>query len=139
MADCVFCRIVARQIPAAVVWEDTHTLAFMDIGQVNPGHVLVALKAHVENVYLLDEAQAGAVFRSAARVARAIRSAFSPAGLSIYQANGPAAGQTVFHFHIHLVPRHEGDGMSLAWPVKNPPREKLEAHAAQIRAALSSA
>ena len=92
MTDCVFCRIVARQIPAAVVWEDAHTLAFMDIGQVNPGHVLVALKAHAENVYLLDDDQAGAVFRSAARVARAIRSAFSPAGLSIYQANGPAAG-----------------------------------------------
>lgn len=139
MADCVFCRIAARQIPAAVVWEDTHTLAFMDIGQVNPGHVLVALKAHAENVYALDDAQAGAVFRSAARVARAIRLAFSPAGLSIYQANGPAAGQTVFHFHIHLVPRHEGDGMGLTWPVKNPPREKLEAYAAQIRAALSSA
>lgn len=139
MTDCVFCRIVARQIPAAVVWEDAHTLAFMDIGQVNPGHVLVALKAHAENVYLLDDGQAGAVFRSAARVARAIRSAFSPAGLSIYQANGPAAGQTVFHFHLHLVPRHEGDGMSLVWPAKNPPRDKLEAYATQIRAALSSA
>lgn len=139
MTDCVFCRIVARQIPATVVWEDAHTLAFMDIGQVNPGHVLVALKAHAENVYLLDDDQAGAVFRSAARVARAIRSAFAPAGLSIYQANGPAAGQTVFHFHLHLVPRHEGDGMSLAWPVKNPPRERLEAYAAQVRAGLSSA
>jgi histidine triad (HIT) family protein len=138
MTDCVFCRIVAGQIPATVVWEDAHTLAFMDVGQVNPGHVLVALKAHAENVYALDDTQAGALFRGAARVARAIRSAFSPAGLSIYQANGPAAGQTVFHFHIHLVPRHEGDGMSLTWPVKNPPREKLEAYAAQIRAGLSS-
>jgi histidine triad (HIT) family protein len=138
MTDCVFCRIVAGQIPATVVWEDAHTLAFMDIGQVNPGHVLVALKAHAENVYLLDDTQAGAVFRSVARIARAIRSAFSPAGLSIYQANGPAAGQTVFHFHIHLVPRHEADGMSFTWPVKNPPREKLESYAAQIRAGLSS-
>ena len=136
MSDCVFCRIVARQIPATVVHEDGQTLAFMDIGQVNPGHVLVALKAHAENLYALDEAQAAAVFRTTARVARAIRAAFAPEGLSVYQANGKSAGQTVFHFHIHLVPRHEGDGMSLAWPVKNPPREKLEEYASRIRAKL---
>ncbi|HKX38814.1 MAG TPA: HIT family protein [Burkholderiales bacterium] len=136
MSDCVFCRIVAGSIPATRVHEDEHTVAFMDIGQVNPGHVLVALKAHAENVYALDDAQAAAVFRAAARVARGIRAAFQPQGLSVYQANGQSAGQTVFHFHIHLVPRHEGDGMALTWPVKNPPREKLEEHAAKIRAAL---
>jgi histidine triad (HIT) family protein len=134
MADCVFCRIVAKQIPASVVHEDEHTLAFMDLGQVNPGHVLVAAKAHAENVYSLDDAQAAAVFRSVARVARAIRAAFAPDGLSVYQANGKAAGQTVFHLHVHLVPRHEGDGMNLIWPAKNPPREKLEEYAAKVRA-----
>jgi histidine triad (HIT) family protein len=134
--NCVFCKIVAKQIPASVVYEDPDTLAFMDLGQVNPGHVLVALKAHAENVFALEETQAAAVFRSAARVARAIRDAFLPAGLSVYQANGKPAGQTVFHFHIHLVPRHDGDGMALSWPVKNPPREALEACAAKIRGAL---
>lgn len=133
MTDCVFCRIVARQIPATVVHEDEHTLAFMDLGQVNPGHVLVAVKAHAENLYALDDAQAGAVLRAAARVARAIRDAFRPEGLSVYQANGKAAGQTVFHYHVHLVPRHEGDGMALTWPVKNPPRQELEEYAAKIR------
>ena len=137
MSDCVFCRIVARQIPATVVHEDADTLAFMDIGQVNPGHVLVACKAHVENVYGLQDAQAAAVFRAAAKVARAIRAAFDPPGLSIYQANGTPAGQTVFHFHLHVLPRHDADGMQLVWPVKNPPREKLEAYAAQIRARLA--
>jgi histidine triad (HIT) family protein len=136
MSDCVFCKIVARQIPATVVHEDADTLAFMDIGQVNPGHVLVACKAHVENVYGLQDAQAAAVFRAAAKVARAIRAAFDPPGLSIYQANGKPAGQTVFHFHLHVLPRHDADGMQLVWPVKNPPREKLEAYAAQIRARL---
>lgn len=136
MADCVFCKIVAKQIPATVVHEDEHTLAFMDIGQVNPGHVLVALKKHAENIFALDEAQAAAVFRSAARVARAIRGAFEPQGLSVYQANGAAAGQTVFHLHIHLVPRYEGDGMALTWPVKNPPREKLVEYAQKIKAKL---
>jgi len=136
MSDCVFCKIVAKQIPATVVHEDEATLAFMDIGQVNPGHVLVACKAHVENVYGLEDAQAAAVFRSAARVARAIRAAFNPPGLSLYQANGKPAGQTVFHFHLHVLPRHEADGMQLTWPVKNPPREKLQEYAAQIRAQL---
>jgi histidine triad (HIT) family protein len=136
MSDCVFCRIVAKTIPATVVHEDEHTLAFMDIGQVNPGHVLVAVKKHAENIYALDEAQAAAVFRSAAKVARAIRGAFEPQGLSVYQANGKAAGQTVLHLHIHLVPRFEGDGMELTWPVKNPPREKLVEYAEKIKAKL---
>ena len=136
MSDCVFCKIVARQIPATVVHEDEHTLAFMDLGHVNPGHVLVAVKKHADSLYALDDAQAGAVLRAAAHVARAIRDAFAPHGLSVYQANGKAAGQTVFHYHVHLVPRYEGDGMALSWPVKNPPRDKLEEYAAKIRSRL---
>jgi histidine triad (HIT) family protein len=139
MSDCVFCRIVAGQIAATRVYEDERTLAFMDIGQVNPGHVLVTVKAHAENLYALDDEQAAAVQRTALRVARAIRAAFAPQGLSVYQANGGAAGQTVFHYHMHLVPRHAGDGMALSWPVKNPAREELEKHAARIRAKLVTA
>jgi histidine triad (HIT) family protein len=138
MSNCVFCKIMAKQIPASVVHEDERTLAFMDLGQVNPGHVLVAAKAHAENLYELSEADAAAVFRAAARVARAIRTAFAPPGLSVYQANGKPAGQTVLHFHLHLVPRHDGDGMELTWPVKNPPRETLEQNAAKIRGALAA-
>ena len=137
MSDCVFCKIVAGQIPSTRVHEDEHTLAFMDLGQVNPGHVLVAVKKHAENLYALDDAQAAAVARACTRVARAIREAFKPEGLSVYQANGKAAGQTVFHYHVHLLPRHAGDGMELTWPVKNPPREKLEEYAAKIRAGLA--
>jgi histidine triad (HIT) family protein len=137
--NCIFCKIVAKQIPATVVYEDADALAFMDIGQVNPGHVLVAAKAHAENIYALDDAQAAGLFRAATKVSRAIRDAFAPGGLSVYQANGKAAGQTVFHIHIHLVPRHEGDGMALTWPVKNPPREALEGYAAKIREKLSKA
>jgi histidine triad (HIT) family protein len=137
MSNCVFCRIVAKEIPAAIVYEDGETLAFMDAGQVNPGHVLVAVKGHAENLYELNDAQAGALLRTAARVARAIRDAYQPQGLSVYQANGKAAWQTVFHYHMHLVPRHEGDGMALTWPAKNPPREKLVEYAGAIRRALA--
>lgn len=136
MADCVFCRIVAGGIPAAKVCEDVDTIAFMDIGAVNPGHVLVATKAHVENIFGLDDAQAAAVMRTTARVARAMRAAFAPEGVNLFQANGRAAEQTVFHFHIHVLPRWSGDGMRLAWPVKNPAREELAANAERIRAAL---
>ena len=138
MSDCVFCKIVAGQIPSTLVFEDAHALAFMDLGQVNPGHVLVAVKKHAENLYALDDAQAAALAKASVRVSRAIRDAFKPEGLSVYQANGKAAGQTVFHYHVHLLPRHAGDGMELTWPVKNPPREKLEECAGKIRAGLAS-
>ncbi|HYF59654.1 MAG TPA: HIT family protein, partial [Burkholderiaceae bacterium] len=133
MSDCVFCWIVARQLPASMVHEEEHALAFMDLGQVNPGHVLVAAKAHVENVYGLHAEQAAGIAGATLRVARAIRAAFAPQGLSVYQANGKAAGQTVFHYHVHLVPRYENDGMALTWPVKNPPREVLEGYATKLR------
>ena len=136
MTNCVFCRIVAKEIPAAIVHEDEHTIAFMDAGQVNPGHVLVAAKGHAENLYELNDTQAGALLKTAARVARAIRAAFNPPGLSVYQANGKAAWQTVFHYHMHLLPRHENDGMTLAWPAKNPPRETLGEYAERIRAKI---
>ena len=136
MTDCVFCRIVAGQIPSTRVYEDEHAVAFMDIGQVNPGHVLVAVKKHAANLFELDEAQASAVARASRSVALAIRAAFEPEGLSVYQANGKAAGQTVFHYHVHLLPRHAGDGMELTWPVKNPPRETLEGYAQRIRVKL---
>lgn len=136
MTNCVFCRIVAKEIPAAVVHEDDLSIAFMDAGQVNPGHVLVVAKSHAENLYELDDAQAGALLGAAARVARAIRAAFKPEGLSVYQANGKVAGQTVFHYHMHLVPRHANDGMTFTWPAKNPPRDALAEYAAVIRREL---
>jgi histidine triad (HIT) family protein len=136
MSDCVFCKIVSAQIPSTKVHEDGLTLAFMDIGQVNPGHVLVAVKPHVENICGLDDRLAAAVFRTAAHVARAVQKAYAPDGVTLYQANGSAAGQTVYHFHLHIVPRYDKDGMHLTWPAKNPPREQLEVNAAKIRAAL---
>jgi histidine triad (HIT) family protein len=136
MTNCVFCRIAAGEIPASMVYEDEHTLAFMDLGQVNPGHVLVATQTHVENIFGLDDELAAAVFRTTARVARASRAAFGAPGMNLFQANGTAGGQTVFHFHVHVLPRWEEDGMSLSWPVKSPPREILEGYAERVRKAL---
>ncbi len=136
MTDCVFCKIVRGEIPSTKVHEDEHTIAFMDIGHVNPGHTIVALKAHVETIYGLDDTQAAAIFRTATRIAKAAKKALSPAGMTLLQANEVAGWQTVPHFHMHVLPRHDGDGAALTWPAKRPPREDLERYAAQIRAAL---
>jgi histidine triad (HIT) family protein len=123
--DSIFTRIVRREIPAAIVCEDEHTIAFMDAGQVNPGHVIVATRRQVETVLDLDDELAGALFRMAARVARAVDRAFHPAGLTLLQANRPAGWQTVPHVHIHVLPRHEGDGVGLTWPRKEPSMDVL--------------
>ena len=136
MTDCIFCKLVAGQIPSTRVYEDEHTLAFMDLGHVNPGHVLVAVKKHASNVFELEIPQAEALGRAVLKISKALKKAFEPEGLSVYQANGKPAGQTVFHYHVHVLPRHAGDGMELTWPVKNPPREKLEEYAAKIRGRL---
>ena len=136
--QCIFCRLVAGEIPAATVYEDRLTIAFMDIGQVNPGHVLVASKRHAVTLLDLTPDEAGAVMRTAQRVAQAVQSAFDPEGISLFQANGAAGGQTVFHFHLHVLPRHAGDGVALAWPRKEPGAQALQTYAAQLQAALQA-
>ena len=133
--QCLFCRLVAGEIPAARVYEDARTLAFMDIGQVNPGHVLVAVKRHGA----ITPEDAGAAMQTAQRVALAVREAFDPPGLTILQCNGVEGDQTVFHFHIHVVPRHGDDGVGLSWPRKEPPMAQIEGYAERIRAALAGA
>ena len=134
--QCIFCRLVAGEIPSSRVYEDDLTIAFMDIGQVNPGHVLVAVKRHAATLFDLTEEEAGAVMRTARRVALAVREAFDPPGLTLLQANGREGDQTVFHFHIHVVPRHGDDGIALSWPRKDPPAAQLEEYAERIRKQL---
>ena len=136
--QCIFCKIVAGDIPAAKVYEDALTVAFMDIGQVNPGHVLVASKRHAVTVLDLTPEEAAAVMQTAQRVAAAAEVAFAPDGITLFQANGAAGGQTVFHFHLHVLPRHAGDGVALAWPRKEPGAQALQTYAAQLQAALQA-
>jgi histidine triad (HIT) family protein len=136
MENCVFCRIVRGELPASKVYEDEHTLAIMDLQSVNPGHMLVLVKPHRDNIYALDDELAGAAMKTAARMARAAKAAYGCEGVTLLQANEPAGAQTVFHFHIHVLPRWTGDGMELAWPAKNPSREALAEMAEKLRAAL---
>ena len=135
---CIFCKIVAGEIPAAKVYEDALTVAFMDIGQVNPGHVLVASKRHAVTVLDLTPEEAGAVMQTALRVAQAAESAFAPDGITLFQANGAAGGQTVFHFHLHVLPRHDNDGVALTWPRNTPTAQELQRYAAQLQAAMQA-
>jgi histidine triad (HIT) family protein len=137
--QCVFCRIAAGELPAARVYEDELTFAFMDIGQVNPGHVLVASKRHAATLLDLTDAEAGVALQAARRIGLAVKAAFDPPGLMLLQANGREGEQTVFHFHLHIVPRHAGDGMTLGWPHRNPTPEALQADAARLRAVLKPA
>jgi histidine triad (HIT) family protein len=135
--QCIFCRLVAGQIPAAKVHEDALTVAFMDIGQVNPGHVLVATRRHGATLLDITPEEAAAVMQTAQRIARAVQAVFDPPGLTLLQANGREGDQTVFHFHMHVVPRHAGDGIALSWPRKEPPAEVLQGYAERLRAALA--
>ena len=133
MTDSVFTRIVRREIPAAIVFEDEQVIAFMDAGQVNPGHVLVATKRHAATLLDITPEEAAAVMQTAQRVAQAVRRAFDPPGLTLLQANGREGDQTVFHFHMHVVPRHAQDGIALTWPRKEPGLEALREYAERIR------
>ncbi len=134
--ECIFCRLIAGEIPAAKVYEDELTLAFMDIGQVNPGHVLVAVKRHAATLLDLTPEEAGAAMQTAQRIAQALKASFDPPGITLLQANGKEGDQTVFHFHLHIVPRHGNDGIALSWPRKDPPREVLEEYAGRLRERL---
>ncbi|WP_216829389.1 HIT family protein [Alkalihalobacterium elongatum] len=114
--NCIFCKIVQGEIPAAKVYEDEHVLAFMDISQVTKGHTLVIPKVHQENIFELDEEVASHLFSVVPKIANSIKKQFNPVGLNIVNNNGEAAGQTVFHYHIHLIPRYgEGDGFGAVW------------------------
>lgn len=111
--DCIFCKIIAGDIPSYKVYEDDDVVAFLDITQGTKGHTLIIPKTHIRNVYDLDEKTATAVFRVVPILANAIKKAFNPIGLNIVNNNDQPL-QSVFHFHIHLIPRYENDGMVLS-------------------------
>ena len=136
--DCIFCRIVAGEAEASIAYEDDATMAFMDVGQFHPGHTLVVPKRHIPDILALDEATGSALMAAIARVARAVRAAFAPDGINVWQSSGAAAGQEVFHLHFHVLPRWAGDGLlQFRPPRKRPARAELDGQAAKIRGALS--
>jgi histidine triad (HIT) family protein len=111
--DCIFCQIVAGHAPAAKIAESEHALAFLDLFPTAPGHALVIPKTHYDDLFGADDETLADVHRLARRVAQALRKALAPDGLMVFQLNGAAAGQTVFHYHAHLVPRQAGSELRL--------------------------
>jgi histidine triad (HIT) family protein len=131
----VFARILRGEIPAHKIWEDEFTLAFMDVMPQADGHALVIPKVEAETIFELAPDVLGATILTTQRVARAVKMAFDAPGVMIAQLNGPAAGQSVFHIHFHVLPRHAGLELRLhAREMADP--AVLAEHAAKVRAAL---
>lgn len=128
----VFTRILTGEIPSVTIYQDERVFAFMDAGQLNPGHVLVATCHPYETLMDMDEDTAAVLMRVAHRIARAVERAFHPQGMTLLQANRPAGWQTVPHAHIHVLPRYENDGVGLVWPRKDPGMDTLREYAKKI-------
>ena len=113
--DCIFCRIISGEIPSTTIYENSKFKVIMDIAPANTGHVLILPKEHYDNIYDIDTATAGELFELAVMTARALKSVLDCDGMNILQNNGTVAGQTVFHFHMHIIPRYEGDTVNIGW------------------------
>ena len=136
MVDCIFCAIVANQIPSTVVAENDQALAIMDINPANDGHVLVLPRSHATDLFDLDPEVGGAIMPLCIQVANAIKTSLRPEGLNLIQASGEAAGQEIFHTHFHLVPRWHDDGKLGWWPMHPGDAARIQEVAGLIRAAL---
>ena len=134
--ECIFCKIVAGRVPCFKLCEDADTLAFMDINPVHDGHCLVIPKGHCATVFDIGPEAFAAVARTTQRVAAAVNRALTPDGLNLVQANGPGAAQSVGHFHVHVLPRHLGDGLLVNWTPKPGDMTNIAAVAERIRAHL---
>lgn len=134
-AECIFCQIVSGAAPAHRVFEDETVLVFLDIFPTTHGHTLVIPKRHRTDLLTSDADDLTHVIRCSQRVAAAIREVFRPDGIGVFQLNGAAAGQTVFHYHMHLIPRMQGDKLEVAARTPGDP-EVLADHAKRLKAAL---
>ncbi len=132
---CIFCEIVAGRASASAVYEDDEILAFLDLFPINQGHTLVVPKTHAASLADMDSEVGGRLFGAARRLAQSLRdSGVRCEGINLFLADGEVAGQEVFHVHLHVIPRYEGDGFGLRIPSKDQSsREDLEATAKKIR------
>jgi histidine triad (HIT) family protein len=131
--DCIFCKIVAGEIPAQIVYEDEQTLAFMDIAPATRGHALVIPKVHATDLWEIDQEQFAAVARTAHRLAQTLKERLQPDGVNLINSCRPAAWQTVFHLHIHVIPRYSGDPLTLPWVPAPGDMTEIAAVAAELR------
>lgn len=129
--NCIFCKILAGEIPSVTVYEDEAFKAILDINPAAKGHVVILLKKHVANVFEIQDEDAAKIFPLAAKIAKALKKTFGCDGINILQNNGEAAGQTVFHLHVHVIPRYKGDNVNIMWKPGEP--SDLETVAEEIK------
>ena len=134
--DCIFCKIVAGEIPSFQLYEDNDTLSFMDINPAHEGHALVIPKEHWKNVYETPDTCLAAVVKTVKKIAQAVMTTLSPDGVNVVQANGKGAAQSVEHFHMHVLPRTLGDGLKLNWGLAPGDMEQIRALSERIKSAL---
>lgn len=135
--DCIFCKIIDGDIPSAKVYEDNNVYAFLDLGQVTKGHTLVIPKDHQKNIYELHPETAREIFAVVPKIARAIKEQFQPIGMNLLNNNEKPAKQSVFHFHIHLIPRYESrDGFGMKWNTHETSQEEMKKIADTIEQAI---
>ncbi len=125
--NCIFCKIANGEIPSRTLYEDESFRVILDLGPATQGHALILPKEHYADLFALPQETAADAMKLAKKIAKAQKSALKADGLNLVQNNGTAAGQTVGHFHIHLIPRYEGDGQTIGWKPGNPSGEELDA------------
>lgn len=126
--ECIFCKIAGGDIPSNTIYENSEFKVIMDIAPATKGHVLIIPKEHFNDIYDIDAVTAGKLFQLATVVARALKEVLNCDGMNVLQNNGEIAGQTVFHFHMHLIPRYEGDTVTMKWeehPMEDVDMEQL--------------
>jgi histidine triad (HIT) family protein len=133
---CVFCRIIDGDLPSMRIYEDERTIVIMDINPLNSGHCLIITKAHAPTLWDADPADLQAAITTAQKVATALKTAVKPDGLNMLQANGPAAFQSVPHYHLHLIPRWHNDGKGFDWALVPGDRAQIQAIGERLREAL---
>ncbi len=132
-SDCIFCKIIAGDLPGQIVDQDERTVAFMDINPATRGHALVVPRRHARNLLEIEPDELAAVSLAAQRLARRITERLEPEGVNLLNSCGAAAWQTVFHFHVHVIPRYAHDPLKLPWTPAEGDPEKIATVAAQLR------
>jgi histidine triad (HIT) family protein len=134
--DCIFCKIISGEIPSFKIYENDDSFAFMDINPASEGHALVIPKEHAMNVHSISDTAIAATVKTAKKVAAAVDKTLNPEGLNLVQCNGPAAAQSVMHFHMHVLPRANGDELKLNWGLQPGDMDAIGRLAERIRANL---
>lgn len=139
MSDCIFCRIAAGEIPSATVYEDEMFRVILDMGPASKGHALILPKQHFKDVTELPETVAAKVLPLGAKIGAGMKAALGCTGFNLVQNNGASAGQTVMHFHMHVIPRYQDGADIVSWKPGSPTKEELAKTAEAIKKACCSA